>query len=95
MTARMEHRRGDRGGSARTSGLRELDPAVDDDPGYLLAIGLALATGDFTEAGAEELERAAALEAPIRLPHRRRSLAVSSSGRVATRRVRSCTSTGP
>ena len=40
--------------------LRELDPSVDDDPYFLLAIGLALATGDFTEAGAEELERAAA-----------------------------------
>ena len=40
--------------------LRELDASVDDDPYFLLAIGLALATGDFTEAGAEELERAAA-----------------------------------
>jgi predicted ATPase/class 3 adenylate cyclase len=43
--------------------LRKLDPAVEDDPYFLLGVGLALATGDFT-AGAEELERAAeALEA--------------------------------
>ena len=40
--------------------VRELDPSVDDDPYFLLAIGLALATGDFTDAGADELERAAA-----------------------------------
>ena len=39
---------------------RELDPSVDEDPYFLLAIGLALATGDFTDAGADELERAAA-----------------------------------
>ena len=40
--------------------VRELDPSVDEDPYFLLAIGLALATGDFTDAGANELERAAA-----------------------------------
>ena len=40
--------------------VRELDPSVDEDPYFLLAIGLALATGDFTDAGADELERAAA-----------------------------------
>jgi class 3 adenylate cyclase/tetratricopeptide (TPR) repeat protein len=40
--------------------VRELDPSVEEDPYFLLAIGLALATGDFTDAGADELERAAA-----------------------------------
>ncbi len=39
--------------------LRELDPSVEDDPYFLLAIGLALAMGSFEEAGASELERAA------------------------------------
>jgi tetratricopeptide (TPR) repeat protein len=40
--------------------LRELDPTVDDDPYFLLAIGLALASGAFGDVGADELERAAA-----------------------------------
>ena len=40
--------------------VRELNPSVEEDPYFLLAIGLALATGDFTDAGADELERAAA-----------------------------------
>jgi class 3 adenylate cyclase/predicted ATPase len=40
--------------------LRELDPAVDDDPTFLLSYGLALAWGQgFGEEGAEALERAA------------------------------------
>jgi class 3 adenylate cyclase/tetratricopeptide (TPR) repeat protein len=40
--------------------LRELDPAVDDDPTFLLSYGLALAWGGgFGEEGAEALERAA------------------------------------
>jgi class 3 adenylate cyclase/predicted ATPase len=40
--------------------LRELDPAVDDDPTFLLSYGLALAWGGgFGEEGAEVLERAA------------------------------------
>jgi tetratricopeptide (TPR) repeat protein len=44
--------------------LRALDPSVEEDPYFLLEIGLALATGDFTEVGIQELERAAeALEA--------------------------------
>jgi class 3 adenylate cyclase/tetratricopeptide (TPR) repeat protein len=40
--------------------LRELDPSVEDDPYFLLAIGLALAMGSFRDEGADELERAAA-----------------------------------
>ena len=40
--------------------LRELDPTVEDDPYFLLAIGLALASGAFGNVGADELERAAA-----------------------------------
>jgi class 3 adenylate cyclase/tetratricopeptide (TPR) repeat protein len=40
--------------------LRELDPSVDEDPYFLLALGLALSFGDFRERGADELERAAA-----------------------------------
>ena len=40
--------------------LRELDPSVEDDPYFLLAIGLSLAQGRFEEEGANELERAAA-----------------------------------
>jgi len=40
--------------------LRELDPSVEDDPYFLLAIGLALAMGSFRGEGADELERAAA-----------------------------------
>jgi predicted ATPase/class 3 adenylate cyclase len=40
--------------------LRELDPAVDDDPAFLLSYGLALAWGrGFGEEGSEVLERAA------------------------------------
>ena len=39
--------------------LRELDPSVEDDPYFLLSLGLALAMGTFEEAGASELERAA------------------------------------
>jgi class 3 adenylate cyclase/predicted ATPase len=39
--------------------LRELDPSVDEDPYFLLSLGLALAMGTFEEAGASELERAA------------------------------------
>ena len=39
--------------------MRELDPSVDDDPYFLLSLGLALAMGTFEEAGASELERAA------------------------------------
>ncbi|MGH3078828.1 MAG: adenylate/guanylate cyclase domain-containing protein [Gaiellaceae bacterium] len=42
------------------SRLRTLDPSVEDDPYFLLAVGLALATGGFREEGTEELERAAA-----------------------------------
>ena len=39
--------------------LRELDPAVDDDPTFLLSYGLALAWGrGFGEEGADALERA-------------------------------------
>ena len=41
--------------------LRELDPAVDDDPYFLLSIGLALAfMHGYVQEGAEELDRAAA-----------------------------------
>jgi class 3 adenylate cyclase/tetratricopeptide (TPR) repeat protein len=41
--------------------LRVLDPAVDDDPYFLLSLGLTLATAfGFEEQGADELERAAA-----------------------------------
>ena len=40
--------------------VRELDPSVEDDPYFLLAIGLALAMGSFRDEGADELERAAA-----------------------------------
>ena len=39
--------------------MRELNPSVDDDPYFLLSLGLALAMGTFEEAGASELERAA------------------------------------
>jgi predicted ATPase/class 3 adenylate cyclase len=40
--------------------LRDLDPSVDDDPYFLLSLGLALATvRGFEEEGADELERAA------------------------------------
>jgi class 3 adenylate cyclase/tetratricopeptide (TPR) repeat protein len=40
--------------------LRELDPTVEDDPYFLLSLGLALAAGrGFKEEGVEELERAA------------------------------------
>jgi class 3 adenylate cyclase/tetratricopeptide (TPR) repeat protein len=40
--------------------LRELDPAVEDDPYFMLSLGLALAAGlGFGEHGAAELERAA------------------------------------
>ena len=39
--------------------MRELDPSVEDDPYFLLSLGLALAMGTFEEAGASELERAA------------------------------------
>jgi len=40
--------------------LRALEPTVEDDPYFLLAIGLALASGAFGDVGADELERAAA-----------------------------------
>ena len=76
--------------------VRELDPSVDVDPYFLLAIGLALATGDFTDAGADELERRpprSRLRSSSSRPGER-SRAASSSGRPATRRPRSSTSTG-
>ena len=49
-------------GAARSfyTRLRELDPSVDRDPYFLLAIGLSLAQGWFEGEGADELERAAA-----------------------------------
>ena len=77
----LAHRRSQRGARFLHAGTR-VGSLRRGRPLLLLAIGLALATGDFTDAGADELERAAAaLRAPIqRQPPRRRSRAASSSG---------------